>query len=169
MLVHQRVTHEIPSSGWITSMSPSKTINIQSALLLSGTTGPPPLEKNTSNYINSTKAGWARRYVYWRNMCGLPFGVADTLTAVYLDILAHMHHTHSTTLPLISWHASVNITLLVPYLPKTKCPNRAHFGWATLQPSDWTSFPRPVLSLSVPPRWINKYICIYTYYIYIYV
>ena len=32
----------------------------------------------------------------------LPFDVADTLTAVYHDILARMHHNHPTTLPLTS-------------------------------------------------------------------
>ena len=32
----------------------------------------------------------------------LPFGVADPLTAKYHDILARMHHNHSTTLPLTS-------------------------------------------------------------------
>ena len=32
----------------------------------------------------------------------LPFDVADTLTAAYHDVLARMHHNHSTTLPLTS-------------------------------------------------------------------
>ena len=32
----------------------------------------------------------------------LPFDVADLLTAAYHDLLARMHHSHSTTLPLTS-------------------------------------------------------------------
>ena len=58
-----------------------------------------------------------------------PFNVAGTLTGVYQDTLAGMHHNHSTTLPVTSWHTGVNIImLLVPYLPTTKCPNRTRFG-----------------------------------------
>ena len=88
------------------------------------------------------------------------FDVADMLAAGYHDILARMHHNHSTTFPLTSLQTSVNITLLALYLPNRKCPNRTRFGWATLHSSDWTSFPRPFLPCSCP--WHN----IYKYYIY---
>ena len=57
-----------------------------------------------------TTASLARRDLYWENMwrdlfeCGvlvwnkLQFDVADMLTTSYHDILAGMHHNHSTTL-----------------------------------------------------------------------
>ena len=81
----------------------------------------------------SMVAGGTRR----RRLNKLPFYVADFLAAAYHDLLARMRHNRSTTFSLTSQHISVNITLLVPCLPNTKC--------ATLQPSDWTSLPRSFL------------------------
>jgi len=98
-------------------------------------------------------AGGTRR----RRLNKLPFYVADFLTAAYHDLLARMRHNRSTTFSLTSQHISVNITLLVPCLPNTKCPNRTRLGWATLQPSDWTSLPRSFLACSCP--WEIIYIC----------
>ena len=98
----------------------------------------------------------------------LPFDVADTWTAAYHDILARMHHK---IIPQTSrWYpsipASTLITFLVVYLPNAECPNQTRFGWATLQPSDWTSFSRPFLVFSCP-RHIYIYIIYILYILYI--
>ena len=105
----------------------------------------------------SMVAGGTRR----RRLNKLPFYVADFLTAAYHDLLARMRHNRSTTFSLTSQHISVNITLLVPCLPNTKCHNRTRLGWATLQPSDWTSLPRSFLACSCPWEIIYLYIYIY--------
>ena len=104
----------------------------------------------------SMVAGGTRR----RRLNKLPFYVADFLTAAYHDLLARMRHNRSTTFSLTSQHISVNITLLVPCLPNTKCPNRTRLGWATLQPSDWTSLPRSFLACSCPWEIIYIYMCV---------
>ena len=55
------------------------------------------------------------------------------------------------------------MTLLAFYLPNTKCPSRTRFGWATLQPCDWTMF-FLFVSLLIP----RHIACIYIYNLYLY-
>ena len=100
---------------------------------------------------------------HFLNWNKLPFDVADALTAAYHDILAGMHHNHSTTLPPdILAHQRQNYassTLLAKYkVPQPIALQLNHFAiiWWNLFPS---AFPSLLLS-------VTSYIRICSWWIY---